>query len=334
MEQGQVRRRPVYDPGETNVPFLVDPENACVQGKVCRLCRFPFLPGETLKAVFRDEEETFASRTFTFELNRRVTLRRHDFHYINLHLCTTHCWQHFGDGAEVVCHSGCWDIDPHLAADLFWSERLAAVFRDMSAQQSPTQDVVPCSIQPYTRDSGILPRAGSGRRWRFFQRNLAIKLARQVHTSRPIPSQIWEHVAGYLVHESAAISTMMLVRSLQNEAEGRVLVKTSQDVYAEYVWIDGRRYIANLENLPASSDGPLELILHGKRSDDLEYMYLKTDGLGVRDIQFLTARDLDTPFDGEEDGAKWQRHQDLRWNPVYFFSRDVSNALPWLVRVV
>lgn len=256
----------------------------CIKEPRCRLCQFSLENGELTVAgkssadacsrsvliLLLDTGEDHISAAFPFVRYDTFEDEEED---ISIHMCCdTPCMK--GDSRVHGFHYDCYGFRLFPLTSRF----LAATEYQFS------------------------PPVGEGvRRWRRIQHKLAVKL--KLGFLRGLPEEICRMVAGSLVPECAVVNFQELtstVAASEPPVRHHQKIHLSHDVYAQYIDIEGVRYIRALSNVPLSTkvQGRVR-VFKAQRGRVVQKIYIRYDHLGIRGVWFTLPnndllRSLDT----------------------------------------
>lgn len=176
-------------------------------------------------------------------------------------MCRRDSW-HLGQLKDLAlcCHTGCY------AVKLF----------------PPTPKFIKATKHTFDQSA-----SGERQRGHRIQRTLASRLKRRFLDQLPL--EICTLVAGYLVRECATVASQQLV---QDTCTTNSLVDLSQDVYAQYVRVEGVLYLRSLYNALSSDDrAGTARVFKARNESTVRVVYIRYDHFGVRDISFVLPPD-------------------------------------------
>lgn len=128
------------------------------------------------------------------------------------------------------------------------------------------------------------PIAEGSQRRRRIQHALATKL--KFGFLKRLPEEICHMVAGSLVRECAIVNLQALAASTDSLISPSQTVDLSQDIYAQYIHIEGIRYIQALSNIPSIKVKGRVQVFKTQRGRVVRNIYIRYDHLGIRGIWF------------------------------------------------
>lgn len=200
---------------------------------------------------------------------------------VDVHICR-------GDFCDLGCpkapcfHHGCY----HLGLSVVTPERLAATKyygRPPASEISRRRRHIKCALTPRL-ESGVL---------------------------NGLPEDICYEVAGLLVRESAIVSSQELYAASASESETSHNVDLSRDIYAQFIKIEGVRYLKSLSNEPCTGAKGNVRVFQSGRGRVVRSIYLRHDHLGARGVWFSLPDDELSRY-LEARGVWWTRlsHED------------------------
>ena len=177
----------------------------------------------------------------------------------------------------------------------------------------------PSTLLAATRHSFPSCAAADARRRERIPRLLVPKLAQMV----PFPNELLFMVARELVRECAVVTNQQqMLEPLTRD----FVVDLSRDVYAQYIRVDGLRYVQSLGNSkPEESCGEWQCLYDaGKRS--ITTAIVAEDPLGIRLVRFMSPSEPSRP--APIHGAWWREVPNLDKNTSLKGETDVIRSTP------
>lgn len=254
-------------------------QQVCLRSPYCALCHFDLELGEIIvmgMLILRDISSFLCANrkpivTDGNVLSPKFTRRlHHDFHAkhqaLVFHPCGGRRWPRcFNDDEEGQgYHSECLEFGRRLwgtgSSIPEWSSFLAMEY----------------SFEP--------PEAEKERRRQYIQRRLFDKTAR---TYSILPAELCNMIATLLVRECVIATSYQLWQSLGNKTFSSYLVNLSQNIYADFVTINGLHYISNLSNTPGSTTVRRTCVWKAQAAIVQVDIYFAENYLGIQKLLFV-----------------------------------------------